>query len=52
MKSPKTFEDYKSVLSETPSQRIREKLLSEADECGFTAWQMAELAGIRAESWA
>lgn len=52
MKNPKTFEDYKLILSDTPSQRIREKLLAEADERGFTAWQMAELAGVRAENWA
>ncbi len=51
MKNP-TFEDYKNAISNAPSERIREKLLAEADERGFTAWQLAELAGVRAELWA
>lgn len=48
----KTFEDYKTALQNQPSPLIREKLLAEADDCGFTAWQMAELAGVRTELWA
>lgn len=48
----RTFEDYKRTLLDTPSEHIREKLLAEADASGFTAWQMAELAGLRAELWA
>lgn len=52
MKKIPTFEEYKAALLDAPSQRIRERLLEEADTCGFTAWQMAELCMIRAEPWA
>ncbi len=52
MNQAKTFDEYKAALENMPSQHIREELLAEADTCGFTAWQMAELCMIRAEPWA
>ena len=48
----KTFEDYKRALMDQPSAFIREKLLAQAESDGFTAWELAELAGVRAEPWA
>lgn len=48
----KTFEDYKQALLDQESPYLREKLLAQADEDGFTAWELAELAGVRAELWA
>lgn len=47
----KTLEDYKQAL-EHAGPRLAEKLLAQADEDGFTAWELAELAGTRAELWA
>lgn len=47
----KTMEDYKQAL-ETAGPYLREKLLAQADADGFTAWELAELAGARAEPWA
>lgn len=44
----KTFEDYKQAM-EHAGPRLREKLLAQADADGFTAWELAELAGVRAE---
>lgn len=52
MNQAKTFDEYKAALENMPSQHVREELLAEADTCGFTAWQMAELCMIRAEPWA
>lgn len=52
MKTAPSFEEYKAALANTPSQRVREALLAEAAACGFTAWQMAELCGIRDDPWA
>ena len=48
----KTFEDYKTALLDQPSIFIREKLLAQAEADGFTAWELAELAEVRAEPWA
>ncbi|MCI9368625.1 MAG: hypothetical protein HFF19_10175 [Oscillospiraceae bacterium] len=39
-----TFEEYKSVLANTRSERIRERLLAQAEADGFDAWELAELA--------
>lgn len=47
----KTFEDYKIAL-ESAGPRLSELLLAQAENDGFTAWQIAELAGVRAELWA
>lgn len=47
----KTFEDYKTAL-ENAGPRLSELLLAQAENDGFTAWQIAELAGVRAELWA
>ena len=41
MKAFASFEEYKTALANTPSQRVREELLAEADACSFSAWQMA-----------
>lgn len=50
---PYSFEDYKAALQDTPSERIREELLAEADRGGrFSPWQMAELSMVREELWA
>lgn len=50
---PHSFEDYKAALQDTPSERIREELLAEADRGGrFSPWQMAELSMVREELWA
>ena len=48
----KTFEDYKARLLSEPSEHVREELLAQADEDGFTAWELAELAGACREMWA
>lgn len=48
----KTFEDYKTALQNQPSPRIREKLLTEADDCGLTAGELAALAQAAALAWA
>lgn len=48
----KTLEDYKQALLDQPSTFIREKLLAQADADGFTAWELAELAGVGCECWA
>lgn len=48
----KTFEDYKRAVAEQPSGLLADKLIAEADKAGFTAWELAELAGVRAELWA
>lgn len=47
----KTFEDYKRAI-ENAGPALAEKLLAQADADGFTAWQLAELVGARAELWA
>lgn len=47
----KTLEDYKGAL-ERAGPRLAELLLAEAEKDGLTAWQVAELAGVRAELWA
>lgn len=47
----KTLEDYKEAL-ESAGPRLREKLLAQAEEDGYDAWALAELAGVRAELWA
>lgn len=47
----KTLEDYKGAL-ENAGPRLAELLLAEAESDGFTAWQIAELAGVRGELWA
>lgn len=52
MKNLKTLEDYKAALLEEPSLRLRERLLGEADESGFTAGELAELAQAAALAWA
>lgn len=46
----KTFEDYKRAI-ENAGPALVEKLLAQADADGLTAWQLAELAGLRAELW-
>ncbi len=46
----KTFEDYKQAI-ENAGPVLAEKLLAQADEDGFSAWQLAELVGARAELW-
>lgn len=50
-KTLKTLEDYKQAM-ENAGPALAEKLLAQADKDGFTAWQLAELVGIRAELWA
>ena len=52
MKAFASFEEYKTAIANTPSQRVREELLAEADACGFSAWQMAELCAVRDDPWA
>ena len=52
MKKIPTFEEYKAALLDAPSQRIQERLLEEADTCGFTALQMAELSMAGDDPWA
>ncbi len=47
-----SMEDYKQAVINEPSDIIAEKFLAEADAVGFTAWQLAELAGVRRELWA
>lgn len=47
----KTFEDYKQAM-ENAGPVLAEKLLAQADKDGFSAWQLAELVGVRAEPWA
>ena len=47
----KTFEDYKDAL-EHAGPRLAELLLAEAESDGLTAWQIAELVGVRGELWA
>lgn len=47
-----SFEDYRAQLERTDSPYLRERLLAEADRDGFDAWQLADLAGVRAERWA
>lgn len=47
----KTFEDYKNAM-EHVGPRLAELLLAQAEKDGFTAWQIAELVGVRAEMWA
>ena len=47
----KTFEDNKRAI-ENAGPVLVEKLLAQADADGPTAWQLAELAGLRAELWA
>lgn len=47
----KTFDDYKEAL-ENSGPVLQEKLLAQADKDGFTAWELAELAGVCAEQWA
>ena len=47
----KTIEEYKAAL-EHAGPRLAEKLLAQAEEDGYDAWALAELAGIRAELWA
>lgn len=49
--SMKTFEDHKDALKNA-GPRLSELLLAQAENDGFTAWQTAELAGVRAEMWA
>ena len=46
-----SMEDYKQAVINAPSDIIAEKFLAEADAAGFTAWQLAELAGARRELW-
>lgn len=46
----KTFEDYKRAI-ENAGPVLAEKLLAQADADGLTAWQLAELVGLRAELW-
>ena len=46
------MEDYKQAIINAPSDIIAEKFMAEADAAGFTAWQLAELAGARHERWA
>lgn len=46
------MEDYKQAIINAPSDIIAEKFMAEADAEGFTAWQLAELAGARQERWA
>ena len=48
----KNMEDYKRELMDQPSPYLRDKLIAEADEAGFTAWELAELAGVCREVWA
>lgn len=43
------MEDYKQAIINAPSDIIAEKFMAEADAEGFTAWQLAELAGARQE---
>lgn len=52
MKERHTLDEYRAQLEQTSSPHLREKLLAEANQKGFTAWQLAELAGVRAEIWA
>lgn len=47
----KTLEDYKRAM-ENAGPALAEKLLAQADEDGFDAWQLAELVSSRAELWA
>lgn len=47
----KTIEEYREAL-EHAGPRLAEKLLAQADEDGYDAWVLAELAGVRAELWA
>lgn len=42
----------KATLEDIPSRRSGEKPPARADERGFTAWQLAEQLGARAELWA
>lgn len=51
MKKCHTLEEYRTALKDA-GPRLREKLLAQADEDGFSAWELAELAGIQAEAWA
>lgn len=46
----KTLEDYKDAL-EHAGPRLAELLLAEAENNGFTAWQIAKMLGIRGEPW-
>lgn len=48
----KTLEDYKCAVAEQPSAVLADKLIAQADKDGFTAWELAELASVRAELWA
>jgi len=47
----KTLEEYKEAL-EHAGPLLAEKLLAQADKDGYSAWALAELAGVRAELWA
>ena len=47
----KTLEDYKKAVMEQPNDLLADKLIAEADKAGFTAWEPAELAGVRTELW-
>ena len=47
-----SMEDYKQAIINAPSDIIAEKFMAEADAVSFTAWQLAELAGVRRELWA
>lgn len=46
----KTIDDYKQALEHAGSA-VQEKLLAQADEDGFSAWELAELAAWAA-AWA
>lgn len=46
-----SLEEYRQALMQA-GPYLREKLLAQADADGFTAWELAELAGVRAEPWA
>lgn len=47
-----SMEDYKQAVINAPSDIIAEKFMAEADAAGFSAWQLAEMAGARHELWA
>lgn len=47
-----SMEDYKQAIINAPSDIIAEKFMVEADAAGFSAWQLAELAGVRRKLWA
>lgn len=52
MKGTKTLEDYKEAVANAPSEVMADKFIAQADKAGFTAWELAELIGVRTELWA